>query len=85
MQSTHGDTFQVRLNALPLDQRVVVVLSDLQGLNYREIAQVLGVSTGVVRSRLSQGRAMLRDTLLSHGEIGPSQAKLASSPAKSKA
>lgn len=65
----HGDTSQRLLSALPLDQRVAVILSDLQGLTYHEIAQVLGVSTDVVRSRLSQGRAALRDALLLRGEI----------------
>lgn len=84
-RQAHRDTFQAHLDALPLDQRVVVVLSDIQGLSYHDIAQVLGVSTGVVRSRLSQGRAALRDILLAQGELGPSRAELASSLAKPKA
>lgn len=79
------DTFQAHLDALPLDQRVAVVLSDIQGLTYHDVAQVLGISTGVVRSRLSQGRAALRDMLLAQGELGPSRAELASSLTKPKA
>jgi RNA polymerase sigma-70 factor (ECF subfamily) len=69
--SSHGDTFQAYLSALPLDQRVAVVLSDIEGLTYHEIAQVLGIPGGIVRSRLSQGRAALHDSLLSKGKIGP--------------
>lgn len=48
---------------LPPDQRVAVVLRDLQGLSYGEIASVLRVPVGTVRSRLSRGRETLRQTL----------------------
>jgi len=46
--------------ALPVDQRVVVVLRDLQGFPYEEIASVLRIPLGTVRSRLSRGRETLR-------------------------
>ena len=48
---------------LPLDQRVVLVLSDVQGLSYDEIAEATGASLGTVKSRLSRARARLRDYL----------------------
>lgn len=67
--SANGDPFQTCLGTLPPDQRIAVVLSDIQGLSYYEIAQVIHIPMGAVRSRLSQGRAALRDTLLSQGEI----------------
>jgi RNA polymerase sigma-70 factor (ECF subfamily) len=51
------------LYQLPDDQRVAVVLSDVQGYNYDEIAAMTGVSLGTVKSRLSRGRARLRDLL----------------------
>lgn len=58
-----GDAFQAYLSALPLEQRIILVLSDVQGLSYGQIAEVTGVSVGVVKSRLSRGRANLRDAL----------------------
>ncbi len=51
------------LAQLPVDQRLVVVLCDLQGLTYEEIADVLGANLGTIKSRLSRGRARLRDLL----------------------
>jgi RNA polymerase sigma-70 factor (ECF subfamily) len=67
----NGDPFQTCLGTLPLDQRITVVLSDIRGLSYHEIAQVTRAPVGTVRSRLSQGRRALRDRLLSQGKIGP--------------
>ena len=51
------------LQLLPPDQRVAVVLSDVHGLSYEEIAVVTKSSLGTVKSRLSRGRARLRDFL----------------------
>lgn len=48
---------------LPMEQRVAVVLRDLQGLSYGEIASVLQIPVGTVRSRLSRARETLRHTL----------------------
>lgn len=62
-ESNH-DPCQACLQALPLEQRVVVVLSDLQGMSYREIAEVTGMPVTAVRARLSQGRSRLRDELV---------------------
>ncbi len=53
------------LAALPPEYRVAVVLCDVEGLSYDEIAAVLDVKLGTVRSRISRGRAQLRD-LLAH-------------------
>lgn len=54
------------VRSLPLDYRVVVVLADVEGLSYREIADALEVPIGTVRSRLSRGRARLQKALWSH-------------------
>jgi RNA polymerase sigma-70 factor (ECF subfamily) len=58
---------QKALRALPLDFRMVVVLRDVEGLSYEEIAEALGLSLGTVKSRLWRGRlelkAQLRETL----------------------
>ena len=48
---------------LPLDYRAAVVLRDLCGLDYAEIASVLDAPVGTVKSRISRGRAMLADLL----------------------
>jgi RNA polymerase sigma-70 factor (ECF subfamily) len=64
------------LATLPPDQRMAVILRDLQGLSYEEIAQATASSLGTVRSRLSRGRAHLRDYLLRRGELLGSQFRL---------
>lgn len=51
------------LDALPETFRVVVVLNDLEGFSYQEIADMLGVPVGTVRSRLSRGRSALQKAL----------------------
>jgi RNA polymerase sigma-70 factor, ECF subfamily len=51
------------LNQLPEQQRLIVVLADVQGLNYEEIAEIAGCSLGTVKSRLSRGRTKLREYL----------------------
>jgi RNA polymerase sigma-70 factor (ECF subfamily) len=48
---------------LPEEVRVAVVLCDVEGLSYEEIAAVLGVKLGTVRSRIHRGRTQLRDAL----------------------
>jgi len=67
---------QAGILTLPADQRSVLVLSDLQGMDYQEIAQVTGLALGTVKSRLSRGRAKLRDYLLDHRELLPAQYRL---------
>jgi RNA polymerase sigma-70 factor (ECF subfamily) len=51
------------LAALPEHYRVVVVLADVEGLTYGEIAEALDVPIGTVRSRLARGRSALQRTL----------------------
>jgi RNA polymerase sigma-70 factor (ECF subfamily) len=78
------DDVQRALDALPPDFRAVVVLCDIEGLSYEEIAATLGVKLGTVRSRIHRGRAQLRAALahrapragtpapqLAYGEDGP--------------
>jgi exopolysaccharide biosynthesis WecB/TagA/CpsF family protein len=48
---------------LPEDRRIVVVLRDLEGLSYEEIAEALELELGTVRSRLHRARADLKDKL----------------------
>ncbi|MEE8369287.1 MAG: sigma-70 family RNA polymerase sigma factor [Dehalococcoidia bacterium] len=60
---------QEALGALPADQRLAVVLCDVQGFDYSEIAQVTGVSLGTVKSRIARARARLRKLLGAHREL----------------
>jgi len=61
---------------LPNDQRLVVILSDIQGLSYEEISQATDCSLGTVKSRLNRGRTRLRDFLLQRKELLPPKFRL---------
>jgi RNA polymerase sigma-70 factor, ECF subfamily len=58
-----GDDIQKALLELPLDFREAVVLCDVVGLSYEEIAQAVAVPIGTVRSRIHRGRKMLKELL----------------------
>lgn len=60
------------LLTLPDDQRVVLVMCDIQGFSYADIADATDTNIGTVKSRLSRGRAKLRDYLKA-GELLPSR------------
>jgi len=57
------DDVQRALDALAPDFRAAVVLCDIEGLSYEEIAATLGIKLGTVRSRIHRGRAQLREAL----------------------
>ncbi|MDP9452303.1 MAG: sigma-70 family RNA polymerase sigma factor [Actinomycetota bacterium] len=61
--TTLPEEIQRALAALPEDFRVAVVLCDVVGLPYDEIASALGVPVGTVRSRIHRGRRSLRERL----------------------
>jgi RNA polymerase sigma-70 factor (ECF subfamily) len=54
--------------ALPEDFRTVVILCDIEGLTYEEIAEFLDCPLGTVRSRLHRGRSLLRTKLLQYAK-----------------
>jgi len=58
-----SEPLQRALDALPPEFRAVVVLADMQGLSYEEVARALGCPVGTVRSRLHRARALLRRAL----------------------
>ncbi|MFK5584545.1 RNA polymerase sigma factor SigE [Serinicoccus sp. LYQ131] len=61
---THlDDDIQHALGALPPQFRAAVVLSDIEGYSYEEVAQTLGIKMGTVRSRIHRGRSLLRQSL----------------------
>lgn len=56
---------------LPEEYRTAVVLSDIEGLPYAEIAEMVGVPVGTVKSRLFRGRRRLQEVLFDHAvEVG---------------
>ena len=57
------DDVERALATLPPDFRAAVVLCDVEGLSYEEIAEILGAKLGTVRSRIHRGRAQLRAAL----------------------
>ena len=79
MRQDLGQAIQRRLDQLPPDQRITIILSDIQGLSYQEIAKATDVSLGTVKSRLSRGRARLRDYLQEDAELLPSRYRHTSS------
>jgi RNA polymerase sigma factor (sigma-70 family) len=61
---THLDgDIQEALDALSPQFRAAVVLCDIEGYSYEEVAQTLGIKLGTVRSRIHRGRAQLRQAL----------------------
>jgi len=63
LDATLDDDVASALAALPPDFRAAIILCDIEGLTYEEIAATLGVKLGTVRSRISRGRAQLRTAL----------------------
>ena len=58
-----GEDIEAALNALPETFRVTVMLAEVEGLSYQEIAESLDVPVGTVRSRLARGRGLLQKLL----------------------
>jgi RNA polymerase sigma-70 factor, ECF subfamily len=69
MELTHQ--IELGIRALPPDQRTVLVLCDVQGYSYEEIAEITGFPMGTVKSRISRARTKLRDFLLEKPELLP--------------
>lgn len=67
---------QIGIGSLPPEQRITLVLADVQGFSYQEIAGVTGVALGTVKSRLSRARGKMRDFLLGQRELLPSRYRL---------
>ncbi len=58
-----GDDVRRALDELPAAHRIVVLLADIEGFKYREIASILGIPIGTVMSRLHHARRQLRSAL----------------------
>ncbi|MBC7446777.1 MAG: sigma-70 family RNA polymerase sigma factor [Hymenobacteraceae bacterium] len=62
-QELIGDEVARALNTLPIDFRTVIILCDLEGFTYEEMAKILDIPIGTVRSRLHRARQSLKDKL----------------------
>lgn len=58
-----GDEISNALNSLDVDFRTVIILCDLEGFKYEEMAKILDIPIGTVRSRLHRARQLLKDKL----------------------
>lgn len=63
------EALQAELLRLPPDQRLAVVLCDVEGLSYEEIAVTMRSSVGTVKSRISRGRARMREAVRERPEL----------------
>jgi len=63
LQNMIGDEVSMALNALDVDFRIVIILCDLEGFTYEEMAKILDIPIGTVRSRLHRARNLLREFL----------------------
>ncbi len=64
LQSVDSRALREALEELPVNFREIVILRELEGMSYKEIAEVMGVPMGTVMSGLARGRAQLRERLL---------------------
>ena len=71
-----GHVLQEAIESLPMHQRTAVVLADVQGMSYEEIATVMSTSLGTVKSRVSRGRGKVRDYLRERRELFPADLRL---------
>lgn len=71
LQNERERTISDLLMELSPDYRAVLVMSDVQGFTYEEIAAATGANLGTVKSRLSRARARMRDLLREHRELFP--------------
>lgn len=67
-QNMMGDEVTTAINSLPVDFRTVILLCDIEGFTYEEIAKIIDIPIGTVRSRLHRARNMLKETLREYAE-----------------
>lgn len=61
-----GDEITAAIQALPVDFRMIIILCDLEEFSYEEMARILDIPIGTVRSRLHRARAILKGSLASY-------------------
>jgi RNA polymerase sigma-70 factor (ECF subfamily) len=68
VQHMIGDEITNALNSLAVDFRTVIILCDLEGFTYEEMAKILDIPIGTVRSRLHRARNLLKEKLASYAD-----------------
>ena len=68
IQDMIGDEISNALNSLAVDFRTVIILCDLEGFTYEEMAKILDIPIGTVRSRLHRARNLLKEKLQSYAQ-----------------
>jgi RNA polymerase sigma-70 factor (ECF subfamily) len=68
LQDMIGDEISIALNSLEVDFRTVIILCDLEGFKYEEMAKILDIPIGTVRSRLHRARNLLKEKLSEYGK-----------------
>jgi RNA polymerase sigma-70 factor (ECF subfamily) len=63
-----GDEITAAIQALPVDFRMIIILCDLEEFSYEEMARILDIPIGTVRSRLHRARAILKDSLAAYAK-----------------
>jgi len=69
LQEELEEPIQLGLKSMTPEFRTAVLLADVEGMSYEEIADVMATSIGTVRSRIHRGRKQLRQYLERHGEV----------------
>lgn len=67
-QGMLGDEVTIAINSLPIDFKTVILLCDLEGFTYEEIADMLEIPIGTVRSRLHRARKVLKEKLREYAQ-----------------
>lgn len=68
VQGLIGDEVTKAVNELPIDFRTVILLCDVEGFSYEEIAKIVDIPVGTVRSRLHRARNLLKDLLRNYAK-----------------
>ena len=69
MRAEQRRALERAIQELPEDMRSAVVLRDIQGCSYDEIADILGANVGTIKSRISRARSRLREILSAQMEL----------------
>ena len=75
-QNELSDAIQQCIQSLGEAHRVILVLSDVEGMSYQEVAEAVGIKVGTVKSRLSRARVSVRDCLQAVQELLPPEYRL---------
>ena len=68
LEQMMGDEITIAINALPVDFKTIILLSDIEEFSYEEIAKIIDIPIGTVRSRLHRARNLLKEKLKKYAE-----------------